>query len=454
MAYGSNIPQWGQVNADFSNSSRMFDSFQKGLSNAGTIFGQLRASILEEEQRAVENAFREKNLSEQIRQFGITSGLDRDRLKEDIRYHDIQDANADDDRSQRATQAEMQHKAAMANVGVAQGNLALNKRKYDDIQALVLAQNNAKASIYQNLLNSKQEVENALVNDRMALASGSLNPEDLAYVQQKIKTNEELLRTSLSAAGMENEANMQFARQFGSPIEDNAFSLMAQREVALAEANRDAYNANNAARLNDIDKGTKAIGEYNTAGQERLSNARARALELFPDMKVSTIDNLLLTLPHNNDEWGSGEQKSLTWGTDSTLDSFNSGSTTNNKFYEQLSAAARDRSNFEPASSTATSNQSSTGNTDNVYKPISDSDPDYRTKRIDQLAQLAYDEGVIVNAGRMGNVRRDITYDQAYQIALERYNQEEKAREEASLAASRETQRRERARSIYNSNDK
>ena len=69
----SNIQGWNSVKADFSDASRTLYTAQQGLSNAGTIFGQLRASILEEEQRRIDNALKEKAFNEGVRQFGITS---------------------------------------------------------------------------------------------------------------------------------------------------------------------------------------------------------------------------------------------------------------------------------------------------------------------------------------------------------------------------------------------
>ena len=76
----SNIPRWNDVRADFGDTGRMFSAAQQGLSNAGTVFGQLRASILAEEQRAVDNAFREKQLNENIRQFEVGANLNERRF--------------------------------------------------------------------------------------------------------------------------------------------------------------------------------------------------------------------------------------------------------------------------------------------------------------------------------------------------------------------------------------
>ena len=231
MAYGSNIPQWGQVNADFSDSSRMFDFFQKGLSNAGTIFGQLRASILEEEQRAVENAFREKNLSEQIRQFGITSDLNRDKLNEDIRYHDIQDANADDDRSQRATQAEMQHRAAMANVGVAQGRLAFDRERHMSAEA----KENAIADYtkYANwaLSASPVEIKNEYERLENALYSPDADPNSPEYRDSKLRKNLIDQRSSiLGPNDQRNAINNFVAAGTGNAPTYNPWDVVAEEQ--------------------------------------------------------------------------------------------------------------------------------------------------------------------------------------------------------------------------------
>ena len=82
MGMPSNIQRWDDVRADFRDSNQMFGIAQQGISNAGTVFGQLRASILAEEQKSVDNAFREKQLSENIRQFGLTNALEQDKFGE------------------------------------------------------------------------------------------------------------------------------------------------------------------------------------------------------------------------------------------------------------------------------------------------------------------------------------------------------------------------------------
>ena len=78
---------WNSVNANFNDVNSAMGNSIIGISQAGTIFGELRKSILDEEQRAVDNAFREKQFNEQVSQFAATHGLDENKLKEQIRHN-------------------------------------------------------------------------------------------------------------------------------------------------------------------------------------------------------------------------------------------------------------------------------------------------------------------------------------------------------------------------------
>ena len=75
---------WNQIRADFHDANQSMSNSIGALSQAGTVFGQLRKSILDEEQRAVDNAYREKKFNEDVRQFGLKYALDQDKLREEI----------------------------------------------------------------------------------------------------------------------------------------------------------------------------------------------------------------------------------------------------------------------------------------------------------------------------------------------------------------------------------
>ena len=83
---------WNQIKADFGDANAAMRNSQAGISQAGTVFGDLRKAVLDEEQRAVENAYRESQLqldkdklAENVRQFGITNQLNLDKLAEEQR---------------------------------------------------------------------------------------------------------------------------------------------------------------------------------------------------------------------------------------------------------------------------------------------------------------------------------------------------------------------------------
>ena len=127
----SNIPRWNDVRADFGDTGRMFSAAQQGLSNAGTVFGQLRASILAEEQKVIDNAFREKQLNENIRQFGLTNALEQDKFGETKRRNLVLEEDADLDRTQRFDIASMQNRTAMAGIAAQNRGTALREKMYN-----------------------------------------------------------------------------------------------------------------------------------------------------------------------------------------------------------------------------------------------------------------------------------------------------------------------------------
>ena len=75
---------WNQIRADFHDANQSMATGAGALSHAGTVFGELRKSILDEEQRAIDNAYREKKFNEDVRQFGLKYALEQDQLRETI----------------------------------------------------------------------------------------------------------------------------------------------------------------------------------------------------------------------------------------------------------------------------------------------------------------------------------------------------------------------------------
>ena len=76
---------WNSVHANFNDANSAMNNSANNISQAGTIFGQIRKSILEEEQKAIDNEYKERTLAENARQFNLTDRLGRDKLLEENR---------------------------------------------------------------------------------------------------------------------------------------------------------------------------------------------------------------------------------------------------------------------------------------------------------------------------------------------------------------------------------
>ena len=76
---------WNSVQANFNDANSAMNNSANNISQAGTIFGQIRKSILEEEQKAIDNEYKERTLAENARQFNLTDSLGRDKLLEENR---------------------------------------------------------------------------------------------------------------------------------------------------------------------------------------------------------------------------------------------------------------------------------------------------------------------------------------------------------------------------------
>ena len=76
---------WNSVQVNFNDANSAMNNSANNISQAGTIFGQIRKSILEEEQKAIDNVYKERTLAENARQFNLTNSLGRDKLSEENR---------------------------------------------------------------------------------------------------------------------------------------------------------------------------------------------------------------------------------------------------------------------------------------------------------------------------------------------------------------------------------
>ena len=75
--------QWNDVRVNFNDSNSAMSNAQSSISKVGTVFGELKKTILDEEQKAIENAYRQKVFNENVRQFGLQYALNQDKFAEE-----------------------------------------------------------------------------------------------------------------------------------------------------------------------------------------------------------------------------------------------------------------------------------------------------------------------------------------------------------------------------------
>ena len=123
--------QWNDVRVNFNDTNSAMANAQSGISKAGTVFGELRKAILDEEQKAVENAYKQKVFDENIRQFGLQHALNQDKLAEQIRANQAMEAFRDKDLAARREDARASRAIQARSADIAAQRLRLEMDAYN-----------------------------------------------------------------------------------------------------------------------------------------------------------------------------------------------------------------------------------------------------------------------------------------------------------------------------------
>lgn len=287
---------WNAIRADFGDANAAMRNSQSSLSQAGTVFGELQKAILNEEQRAVENAYRESQLqldkdklAEDARQFGITNQLNLDKLAEE----------------QRANKALEQYRAAQLADTAWKRN---NDKLYADAE--------------KDFFNKSHELDTTVLSTKKAFDDfKKLNPSDTsseAYKTLEAAFNKaQSERASLPTTA--NEAKLYIMRDArnrgytGTGAVNSIFDIYAQHEIdkATKAATTAATKAKD--RKTAITKKSEAIGKEAWDSNEEAGRAQAAlagAAESYPDMDINLIEGLLRQ--HTGTAWlGFGSDKTF-----------------------------------------------------------------------------------------------------------------------------------------------
>lgn len=202
--------QWNDVRANFNDANSAMGNAQRGLSQAGTVFGELRKAILDEEQKAIENEYRQKVFDENVRQFGLQHALDQDKFAEQQLQNKI--ANEYNDRKleqewkiaeggwNNARQLQqMRINADNANRNRDSNAIVASRQAYEDSrkngQSPLEAANNASKVYY-----SYSPSKNFTVDMLPQSAQYDLTPANLAKVEFEKSLNAGIAQKNLKGA--------------------------------------------------------------------------------------------------------------------------------------------------------------------------------------------------------------------------------------------------------------
>ena len=303
----SNIPRWNDVRADFGDTGRMFSAAQQGLSNAGTVFGQLRASILAEEQKGIDNAFREKQFNENVRQFGLTNALEQDKFEETKRRNLVLEEDADLDRTQRFDIASMQNRTAMAGVAAQNRGTALREKMYNDQQNLLAIQ----TKVHQDILGEAQALEKEKADLTAGINSGTLTGDALATSKARLAQIDGIIRTDYTASALDKRIANEIAIRGGGVVPATSMSNEAAAEQARANAGITRGIESSKAFEQSQIKANEIQSKLNLGTEDSAALQRAMSMvqQQYPTLKPEVAMSILSSYYPTTGEILSGRQK-------------------------------------------------------------------------------------------------------------------------------------------------
>ena len=290
--------RWNSVNADFNDVNGAMGNSIRGISQAGTVFGDLRKSILDEEQRAVDNAFREKQFDEQVSQFAATHGLNENELREQIRHNQESERLTGEGQKVQMRGQDLSHKAAMAGVGVQRDSLALARseqylnalfrKDYAEITSSLYGQ---RDSLDQQITQGKTELE-------AAQAAGTITPEQLKERQaqlDRLATQRKELSDTAIQASIQREMGM---RGWGGDKaivtpSDNLAATEQARAVKGVEQSLKTQQDYEQSQVKAMDMISQ--GNYTAEQSNKLVAALRSAQAAYPNVPPEVLASTLLT---------------------------------------------------------------------------------------------------------------------------------------------------------------
>ena len=276
--------RWDSINANFNDANSAMDNSIRGISQVGTVFGDLRKSILDEEQRAVDNAYNENKLREQIRYNQESERLTGDGQKVQMRGQDLS------------------HKAAMAGVGVQKDSLALARSEQDQNALFRKDYAEITSSLYGQRDSLDQQITQGKTELEAAQAAGTITPEQLKERQaqlDRLATQRKELSDTAMQASIQREMGMRGwggDRAIVTPS-DNLATTEQARAVAgveMSQKQQQAYEQSQV-KANELVAGLNLGQEDTAALQKAMTMIQQTYPRLKPEVAMSILTNFYPT---------------------------------------------------------------------------------------------------------------------------------------------------------------
>ena len=296
--------KWDSINANFGDVNAAMGNSLTGISQAGTIFGELRKSILDEEQRAIDTAFRERAFQQNADQFGITTALEKDKMLESSRH------NLATEQSTLRGQ-DLTNQAAMANAQTERDKFNLTNDEYNKLN---LASQTSK-DINTTMLGKKEEADNILKQRELEIDNNtSLSPEQKEAEKSAIKKDQNKLRETYSATAMMQKHSEEMAKAGLSNYDEkfNPFVKNAAEEQARAVKNIERKMKTQESRDKAWEQSNKMIDNLNLGQEDKaaLQSLINTTMVAYPNLKPDVITARAISLyPVTGEILGIGTNK-------------------------------------------------------------------------------------------------------------------------------------------------
>ena len=296
--------KWDSINANFGDVNAAMRNSLTGISQAGTIFGELRKSILDEEQRAIDTAFRERAFQQNADQFGITTALEKDKMLESSRHNLATEQNTI--RGQDLT-----NQAAMADIQMERDKFNLTNDEYNKLN---LASQTSK-DINTTMLGKKEEADNILKQRELEIDNNtSLSPEQKEVEKNAIKKDQNKLRETYSATAMMQKHSEEMAKAGLSNYDEkfNPFVKSAAEEQARAARNTESKMKMQESRDKAWEQSNKMIDNLNLGQEDKaaLQSLINTTMVAYPNLKPDVITARAISLyPVTGEILGIGTNK-------------------------------------------------------------------------------------------------------------------------------------------------